>query len=128
MSKIFGGLAPLACFRHARAAVVLQSFLHGIVSQLHQCYIHFKRMHFIETGNATGTIVLDSSCDRTPDYYFFKMGSDGPFDVIGTTSRKSDDGTIKMVRNWNVCNMINTGCKMTLTCFFIDQVNNCRNL
>ena len=48
-------------------------------------------------GNATGTIALDSSCDRTPDYYFFKMDVDGPFDIIGTTSRTFANGHVTIV-------------------------------
>jgi len=33
---------------------------------------------------------MDDSCDRTPNYYFFKMGSDFTFDVVGETKAQYD--------------------------------------
>ena len=51
----------------------------------------------VNIGSATGEITLDDACDRTPNYYFFKMGADFAFDVIGETKSQYSPAGITTV-------------------------------
>ena len=69
--------------------------------------IRFTYILFLLLGGATGDIVLDSSGDRMPSYYYFKMGYNKAFDVVAQTEANTlPSGAISWVQSFYVSSSV----------------------